>query len=197
MRSRTSILLGLATLAGITVSGAQDPVYVDDFSQMSKMSAGSLHESRDLADRYAVASHLAILKDGDTDEVRSWVSWATFDPSTNGVGTVGYVVTNKRQTMCRIAYLAKSAIPRAGFCKRYSPHESPERIVANLTRLSAFADVAISCGVLDGAWVTIDAVSQGKRFVLYANNPQSCRGDGAILVSELLHDVAEPSSYRR
>jgi hypothetical protein len=39
----------------------------------------------------ALASKLAVIKEGDPDELRLWVSWATFDPSTNGIATIGYV----------------------------------------------------------------------------------------------------------
>jgi hypothetical protein len=65
--------------------------------------------------------------------------------------------------------------------------------MGDLVRLSALADVSINCGVMDGAWVLIDAVSSGKRFVLEANNPQSCKGESAKLVSDVLNEVEEPS----
>jgi hypothetical protein len=188
--------VGLAFLPAFAVAGAPDPVYVTDSSQMrlGRMSAESLREHRNHADKYALASHLAVLKDGDQDEVRFWVTWATFDPATNGIGTVAYVVTDRRSRTCRISYSRKSTVPKSGLCRQYSPHEKRKRIVEDLVRLSALADVAIDCQLLDGAWVLIDAVSNGKRFVLYANNPQSCGGDGAKLVSELLNEVEEPSS---
>jgi hypothetical protein len=57
----------------------------------------------------------------------------------------------------------------------------------------AVPDVTTDCGVVDGDWVLIDAVSKGKRFVLSASNPESCSADAAKLVSELLHEVTEPS----
>ena len=158
-----------------------------------RMSAASLKESHDQSDEYARTSHLATLKDGDPDEVRFWVSWATFGQTTNGIASVGYIIKGKHSRMCRIAYAGASTVPKKGVCRRYTPHQRSERVVAKIMPLSSFADVAINCGVVDGAWVLIDAVSNGKRFIVEADNPQSCDGDAAKLVSELLTDVG-PSS---
>jgi hypothetical protein len=153
------------------------------------MSAEALHENRDDADKYAQASHLANLNDSAADEVRFWVTWATFDPRTNGGATLGYVISDKKSLICRISYSPKSTAPKSGLCRRYSPSEPRRQILADLARLSAFADVTIDCNVVDGAWVLIDAVSNGKRFVLEANDPEFCTGDGAKLVSKLLDEV--------
>ncbi len=185
-------LIGLLAAASAT---GRDLVYITNFGQTSavRMSGAPLQRYRNDADKYALASHIKVLRPQDPDEVRLWVSWATFDPSTNGIGTVGYIVTAKRSERCLISYPGRSTEPKKGVCRRYAPRESAERIMANITHLSSFANFAITCRVLDGDWVLIDAVSKGKRFVLWADNPQSCRGGGARLVSRLLDAVTERS----
>ena len=147
------------------------------------MPSAQLHQYRSDADKYALASHIKLLKDRGPDEVRLWVGCATFDPSANGIGTIGYIVTAKRSAKRRISYPGRSTVPKKGVCRRYASRENPGRIVAKLAHLSSFSNFAIGCGVLDGDWVLIDAVSNGKRFVLWADNPESCHGDGARLVS--------------
>jgi hypothetical protein len=192
---KTLLPVGLAFLVVSGAATATEPVYVTDFGQarVAKMSAQSMHENRDDADHYALASKLAVLKEGDPDELRLWVSWATFDPSTNGIATVGYVFAGNHARMCRIAYPGQSTSPKSGLCRRYAPQVGPAQIASDLARLSALADVSIDCNVVDGDWVLIDAISNGKRFVLSASNPHTCTGDAAKLVSEVLSEVAEPS----
>ncbi len=190
---RSLLPVSLAFLSANTVAEAPNTVYITDFGQTraGRMSAASLHEERDRADKYALASKLAALGDGNPDEVRFWLTWATFDPSTNGIATVGYVVTDRNSRMCRIGYSAKSTMPENARCRRYTPHRGRGRTMADLVRLSAFADFSVDCNIEDGAWVLIDAVSNGKRFVLSASNPEFCDGDVAKLVSESLDEVTK------
>jgi len=183
----------LFVVSGVAIATA--PVYITNFGQtrVARMSAESVNERRDDADRYALASNLAVLKDGGTDELRLWVSWATFDPSTNGIATDGYVLTANNTKICRVAYSGKSTEPKNALCRRYAPQGGRAQIAGDLTRLSALADVTIDCNVEDGDWVLIDAVSNGKRFVLWASNPKTCTGDAAKLVSAVLDKVAAPT----
>ena len=187
MWCRASAPVGLLFSATLALAG--DPVYVSIFSQ----NPVPMQERLADADRYALTSRLAVLRNGARDEVRFWVTAATFMPP-NGIETVGYVVTENSSRVCHVGYSGKSTVPKNGRCRAYSPHESRKRIVADLSRLSEFTSVSVDCGVLDGAWVLIDGVSNGKRFAIWANNPQSCGGDEAHLVSELLREVAEQSS---
>ena len=92
--------------------------------------------------------------------------------------------------MCRIAYSSKSTKPKSGLCRGYVPQRGQAQIADEL-RLLALANVTIDCNVVDGEWVLIDAVSNGKRFVLWASNPETCTGDAAKLVSDVLSEVAE------
>ena len=189
------IPVSLAFLGISEIATATDPVYITDFDQtvVARMSAESMRENRDDADKYALASKLAVLKDGDRDELRLWVSWATFDPSTNGIATVGYVLAANNPRVCRVAYSVKSTKPKGGLCGHYAPQHGQAQIADDLARLSALADVTIDCNVVDGNWVLIDAVSNGKRFVSWASNPQTCSGDAAKLVSAVLAEFAEPT----
>lgn len=187
--------IGLIGLLAAAPATGQNLVYITRFGQTRSavMSDVQLQEYRNDADKFALASHIKVLRDRDPDEVRLWVSWATFDPSTNGIGTTGYIVTARQSARCQISYVGRSTVPTQGVCRRYPSREKRGRIMANLTHLSSFSNFAVGCGVLDGDWVLIGAVSNGKRFVLWADNPQSCRGDAARLVSRLLDSVAEPS----
>jgi hypothetical protein len=165
------------------------------------MSEHELRNIRDEADRFAQASHLAVLSDGDPDEIRLWLTWATFDPMTNGIATVGYIVTDSRSSECRITYRGESTAPRSGRCTRLAS-KWRTRVIGDLVRLSAFADTDIDCDMVDGDWVVIDAVSVGKRFVLWVNNPELCSlllgaeadagpgGSGRKIVAEMLEKMA-------
>jgi hypothetical protein len=139
--------------------------------------------------RYAQVSKLARLKDGDPDQIRLWVTWATFDPSTNGIGTTGYAITGTGAVKCLIGYLGKSLEADRGTCRRYSPPTSRTAILSTLERFAAYANMSIDCGTMDGAWTLLDVVSKGKHFIISANNPGTCTGDAASRVSELLRAV--------
>lgn len=192
---KAPLIVGLVLLSASAPGQAQDPVYITDVSpklRADKMSPGLLRDELASANEYARVAKLAPLNDGAPDEVRFWLTWATFDPSTNGIATVGYVVTDEAWKVCRIDYAGKSITPSGGLCKRYPPRATRERIGADLRQLSAFADFSIDCGMHDGEWVTIDAVSRGKRFVVAAGNPVSCDGAAAKLVARALSRVRIP-----
>lgn len=192
---KAPLIVSLVLLSASAPGQAQDPVYITDVSpqmRAGKMSPGSLRDELASADEYARVTNLAALHDGAADEVRFWLTWATFDPSTNGIATVGYVVTGEDWKVCRIDYAGKSAAPASGLCKPYLPRATPERIRADLRRLAGFADFSIDCEIQDGEWVTIDAVSSGKRFIVSATNPASCDGDAAKLVARVLNRVRIP-----
>lgn len=183
-------------LMGLLAGGgawAQNLVYITDFgkTRITTLSGRTLQESREEADKYARVSHIKVLKDGDADEVRLWYSWATFDLSTNGIGTIGYLVTAGHARKCRVSYPRTSVVPRSGRCSSYAPQQNPKDIAASLIHLVPFANSSMSCGVEDGGWVLIDLVVNGKRSVLYASNPGSCPGDGPKLVSRLMNAVGE------
>jgi hypothetical protein len=193
---KAPLIVSLVLLSAGALAHAQDPVYITDVSpqmRAGKMSPGALRDELDSANEYARLSNLAALNDGAADELRLWLTWATFDPSTNGIATVGYVVTDEDWKVCRIDYAGKSTAPKSGLCEPYSPRATRERIRTDLRRLSAFADFSIDCEIQDGEWVTIDAVSSGKRFVVSAVNPASCDGDAARLVARLLNRVRVPA----
>lgn len=59
--------------------------------------------------------------------------------------------------------------------RRYASREQRGRIMANFTHLSSFSNFAVGCGVLDGDWVLIDAVSNGKRLYCGRTTPVSRR----------------------
>lgn len=196
---KAPLIVGLVLLSASVPGQAQEPVYITDVSpKMSagKMSPGLLRDELASADEYARVSKLATLNDGVPDELRFWLTWATFDPSTNGIATVGYVVTGDEWQVCRIDYAGKSTAPESGQCKPYPARATQERIRADLQRLATFADFSIDCEIHDGEWVTIDAVSSGKRFVVSAGNPAACDGDAAKLVASVLNRIRESASAR-
>ena len=188
-------VLILSLIAITALAQASDPVYITDLrprTQAGKMSRDELRSTRDDADQYAKVSGLVPLQEGLRDEVRFWLTWATFDPSTNGIATVGYVIAGDDWQVCRIGYSGKSTVPDSGQCRRYGPRATRERMAGDLRRLAALADFSIECGIQDGEWVTIDAVAQGKRFSLSAGNPVSCAGDASQFVGRFLDRVRVP-----
>jgi hypothetical protein len=192
------LALSLACLAAEAFAQTPGPVYVITEVQRTraaKMSAADLREERSGADRYARVANLATLKNGAPDEVRFWLTWATFNPSTNGIATVGYIVTDKDWQLCRIDYAGQSTVPSGGQCESYKPRATRKQIRDDLQELAAFADFTIECNIMDGEWVTIDAVSDGRRFVVSAGNPAACAGDPAKQVAKFLNRVRVDSQH--
>jgi hypothetical protein len=192
MRFSEIIVLGfLSTIASAGAAG-EDPVYVtvDISLHQGRMPPAELEYVRGEADRFASVSHLPLLKSGGSDELRLWYSWATFNPRGGGVGTVGYVFSGRSPRVCRIVYRGESVVPARASCTRLPiTVQRRERIFEYLQRLSAFGDCSVNCEVADGDWVSVDAVANGTRFVLFASNPDDCQGDFAKLVSGLVEEA--------
>ncbi|HKS57082.1 MAG TPA: hypothetical protein VJS12_17430 [Steroidobacteraceae bacterium] len=195
---KASLILTLALLTAVAAAQTSDPVYIADLNQThaGKMTADQARLGRTRADKHARAAKLTSLSDGAADELRLWVTWATFDVRSNGIATTGYVLTRKDAKVCRVDYPRKSMDPEGALCRSYAPLVMRTRALADLPRLSALADFAIDCGTQDGSWLLIDAVSSGKRFVVYANNADSCTGDAAKLVADVSERVATVEAPR-
>lgn len=190
MRIRLVLLLSFIALLASVMSAGEVPVTVDIEHREGPMSPGGLAYHREEIDALASVSHLPILKDGDPDELRVWYSWATFDPATGGVATTGYVFSGRGLRVCRIGYQGKATVPARAWCaRRPVTVQRGKRIAEYLQRLSAFPDYFVDCGGSDGAWVAVDAVADGTRFLQWAGNPNRCKGDFSMLVSELIKEV--------
>ena len=114
---KAPLIVSFVLLSASALAYAQDPVYITDVSpkmRAVKMSPGALRDELDSANEYTRLSNLAALNDGAADEVRLWLTWATFDPSTNGIATVGYVVTDEDWKVCRIDYAGKATAMQRG-----------------------------------------------------------------------------------
>src|SRR5690349_22068838 len=84
------LIVSLALVATAAFAQTPDPVYITDLrpqTQAGKLSPATLQDARDEADLYAKVSGLQPLREGRDDEVRFWLTWATFDPSTNAVAS--------------------------------------------------------------------------------------------------------------
>jgi hypothetical protein len=170
---------------------AGDPVHVTDLSHPDSQ----LPNSAELAarykevDEYAIQSKLPILKDGDPDEIRFWVTWANFDVRTIGYDTEGYVISSRMYSVCRITYPPKTRSPFVGTCKPKAMSSAINGIWQDVAGLAKLSGQSLNCGGIDGAWIEIDGVFAGQRFIVAADNPHSCEDEGSKLVSRILDSV--------
>jgi hypothetical protein len=171
---------------------AGDIVYVEDLfgrDYVRAHSAVELSEKRVQLDEYATKSKLAVLREGGSDEIRFWISWANFDPDTIGYDTEGYVVSNQGFWICRVAYARKEHSPTGGTCKLSAKSTDVKAIFSNLEKLSKLSGRSLDCGVMDGEWMSVDGVFAGQRFTFSSSNPDTCPGEGSKLVAKVLANV--------
>jgi hypothetical protein len=146
-------------------------------------------DARRKLNEYALASKLAVLKEGDPDQVRIWVTWANFRVHTIGYETKGYVFSDKGAWICRINYLRSKPTPFSGSCtpEKHRKIQVPSTI--EIETLAKLSGRELDCGVLDGAWLEIDGVYNGHPFALGASNPDECTDDGSKLVAQIMAHV--------
>jgi hypothetical protein len=182
---RWSLHIELVLWAVAAVARAADPVYVQDPTRAPDRSISQTERVETFAkmDAYARAGHLPVLRDGDPDELRLWITVALFDK-----GTDRYIFSADHASKCVVKGNVVSGPPSSsyrGHCKsdrRLFSHHKP------LSELSALAELdgrSLACGVLDGYWIEIEGVSGGHRFALYSDNPSECSDDGSKLVAKL------------
>ena len=172
-------------------SHANEPVYV----QLLDKNATVVHtltdseyvELQKSLDVFSSSAGLGAIHDGDKEEIRVWMSVATFDPTTEGVETVGLVAANNSVLVCRVRgpVASKGHAGQRRYCKVNSKgnYEEVHAMIGDLANLRARD---ISCGVLDGYWVDIDGVYDGRRFSFSASNPDYCSDNSSKLVVRLL-----------
>ncbi len=170
---------------------ASEPIYVLNPSQLFSRtySAADLAAKRKDLDDYAIRSKLPVLKEGGSDEIRFWVTWANFEVGTIGYDTEGYVISDRGVSVCRITYPPEQRTPFVGSCKHITKSLDVKSILGNLRDLAKFSGQSLNCGVIDGEWVEIDGVSAGQRFTIDAGNPDECHDDGSKLVANVLARV--------
>jgi hypothetical protein len=170
---------------------ATEPLYVTNLSHQDSrlFSSEELAANYKKLDEYAVQSKLPVLKEGDPDEIRFWVTWANFDVRTIGYNTEGYVISNRGYSVCHIKYPHKQRTPFVGSCKRKTKSAAMNGIWGDVRELAKLSGQSLDCGVLDGEWIEIDGVFAGQRFIIAAGNPDSCEDDGSKLVSKVLGSI--------
>ena len=183
-----SCLVFLVLMCPIGAGLTGEPVLVTDLSHRNSRLFGSeeLATNKRELDEYATQSKLPVLRDGAPDEIRFWVSWANFDIRTIGYDTVGYVISDHDDFVCRIKYPHKQRAPFVGSCRRNTKSTAFDAIRADVRDLAKFSGQSLDCGFLDGEWIGIDGVIAGQRFIIAASNPGSCEDDGSKLVAKLL-----------
>ena len=188
-------LLYLAALFAMLLSDAihaSEIVFVElisDRDYVSSYSAEELVEVRASLDAYAAKSKLEVLREGGPDEIRFWISWATFDPDTIGYDTEGYVISNQGSWLCHVTYPRKEHSPASGSCKPNARSSNAKTILSRLGSLSKLSGKSLGCGVMDGEWMSVDGVFAGKRFTFSSGNPGSCSDEGSKLIAKALKDV--------
>jgi len=58
--------------------------------------------------------------------------------------------------------------------------------LADFRELSKLSGHSYFYDVMDGAWMAIDGVSAGRRFIVEANNPQLCEDEHSHLIAAVL-----------
>jgi hypothetical protein len=146
---------------------------------------------REEADELAAVSRLALLTDKSPSEVRIWETFANFNPNTIGYETVGYIISPSRALRCEIEYPPDSHVPSKGTCASMTKESHYSKTTPLLDTLLSYADFQTGCGHMDGSWYSLDIVHHGNRFVVSANNPQSCNDAGSEAVSSLIQAVGQ------
>ena len=171
---------------------ARDVIYIRDWSREranNLMGSKEIVETRNSLDQYAKASELNNLRDGDKDELRFWITSVNFDVNTIGYDTVGYIFSKSSVRICRIKYPRRTRIPFKGSCKTDEPTNESASVLSRIKELEKYEYRSLGCEVMDGAWMQIDGVSEGRRFVLRANNPDSCTDEGSKIVADVLSAI--------
>jgi hypothetical protein len=183
--SRIALLGLLATSAS---SVAEELFYVQQLPEKTR-NAEQNAEARRKSNEFAHASRLAVLKEGDPDQVRFWVTWANFRANTIGYETTGYVFSDGSAWICRIKYPRSKPTSFTGNC---APETHRKVQVPSATEIEALANLSgreLECGVMDGAWLEIDGVYNGHPFALGSSNPDQCNDDGSRVVAQVMAHV--------
>jgi hypothetical protein len=167
---------------------AEDLLYVQPLSEYSRTSERSAEARREL-EQYSRASKLAVLKEGDADEVRIWVTWANFPANTIGYETVGYMFLANNARSCRIKYPRDRRTPFTGSCARLKAKAVESPAVSEIEALAKLSGLELSCEVVDGYWLEIDGVYTGHQFALGSSNPDKCLDEDSKVVAKIMAHV--------
>jgi hypothetical protein len=146
-------------------------------------------EARRKLSEYAHASKLVVLKEGDPDQVRIWITWANFLADTIGYETKGYVFSDRSAWVCHIKYPRSEPAPFTGSC---APEKHRKVQVPSATEIEALAKLSgskLDCGVMDGAWLEIEGVYNGHPFALESSNPDQCTDYGSRVIAQVMAHV--------
>ena len=105
--SKKAILAAaLLVLAVARPTHAEDPVYVELFNKnatvVSPHTDSEYAELQKDLDVFSTSARLDAMRDGHKDEIRVWVSVATFDPTTEGIRTYGLVAPRDSVVVCEV-----------------------------------------------------------------------------------------------
>jgi hypothetical protein len=178
----------LGLLAGASNAFGEDLSYAQQLPETTR-NAEQNAEARRKLNEYARASKLVVLKEGDPDQVRIWITWANFRVDSIGYETKGYVFSEKSTQICRIKYPRFKPTPFTGSCV---PEKHRTIKAPSATEIEALANLSgreLNCGVMDGAWLEIDGVYDGHPFALGSSNPDQCTDDGSKVVAQIMAHV--------
>ena len=135
------------------------------------------------ANAYARAAGLAPLKKSGGFELRIW-------GQDHMLGSVmGTVVSNgtKRSFETSSSYKDEEVTVRTAHLSKPKPVANLIKLKGLVAELEPYDKAFISCGVMDGGSVLIDAVVQDQRITFEVDNPQFCKDKASHTVVKLLN----------
>jgi hypothetical protein len=186
--SRLSRIVVFMLLWAASGAFAEELLYVQPLGEYSRTAERSAEARREL-DQYSRASTLALLKEGDADEVRIWITWANFRANTIGYETVGYVFSGNSARSCRIKYPSDRRTPFTGSCARLKARAVQPPSASEIEALAKLSGLELTCEVVDGYWLEIDGVYQGHQYALGSSNPDKCLDEGSKVVAQIMGHV--------
>jgi hypothetical protein len=178
----------LILLAAAGGALAEELLYVQPVGEYTRTAERNAESRREL-DQYSRASKLALLKQGDPEQVRIWVTSANFGANTIGYETVGYVFSGNSAQSCRIKYPRDRRTPFTGSCARLKAKAAQPPSASEIEALAKLSGLELNCDVVDGYWLEIDGVYGGHRFALGSSNPDKCDDEGSKVVAQIVAHV--------
>jgi hypothetical protein len=143
------------------------------------------HDSRADADGFVRDAHLAPYVRTGADQLRIWSRPFMY------LGSTGFVVT--KGTIVKVTFAPDGSTGKTVMTttRRAVAPSATAAILDVLPSLEEFNETETECGVDDGGEILIDGLTEGRRLVFLANNPDLCSDPLSAKVASLWATVSE------